>query len=150
MIDRIVVSKRQEPKRWDMIVFRFPEDSETNFVMRLVGLPGERVELRDGEVTIDGEIMPKPARLAFLRYDNLADGGGLPERWGVEGRPVTLGGDEYYVLGDFSTHARDSRLWEVGAEGHPPYAVPRDHLIGVVTYIYWPPSRMRTIECHGE
>jgi hypothetical protein len=63
--------------------------------------------------------------------------------WGSPERPARLSEDEYFMLGDFSAQSRDSRLWKRGAPGHNPYAVPTSHLYGVVTTIYWPPSRWR-------
>jgi len=142
--DRIFVGKRLTPRRWDMIVFRYPEQPSEIYVKRLVGLPGERIELRDGEVTIDGKIAPKPDHLRRLKYLNLE--APFAAQWGETGHPVTLGADEYFVLGDFSACSKDSRLWERGAPGHAPYAVPRDHLLGVVTEIYWPPERWQVFE----
>ena len=69
-----------------------------------------------------------------------------PVGWGCEDNAVVLGLDEYFVLGDFSARSKDSRLWQDGAPGHLPYAVPSDHIIGVVTQIYWPPERWRVFE----
>ena len=63
----------------------------------------------------------------------------------VLSRPAKLGDDEYFVLGDFSPQAKDSRLWREGAPGHTPYAVPASHIRGVVTHIYWPPKRWRIL-----
>ncbi len=109
-------------------------------MMRLVGLPGEEVAIRDGEILINGELLNKPPEIAALRY--AADP--LHERetaWG----PVRLNDDEFLVLGDYSLRSKDARLWTVGAEGHPPYALPRDHVEGVVTHVYWPVSRWRVV-----
>ena len=142
--DRLLVGKRLTPRRWDIIAFRYPEEPSVIYVKRLVGLPGERVELRDGEVTIDGQFVSKPEHLRYLNYLNL-EFPNMPQ-WGQTGHPVTLGPDEYYVLGDFSARSKDSRLWERGAPGHPPYAVPADHVVGVATEIYWPPERWRVFE----
>jgi len=55
--DRILVSKLIAPKRWDLMVFRYPEDPTVNYVKRLVGLPGETLEIRDGAVWINDERM---------------------------------------------------------------------------------------------
>ncbi len=91
--------------------------------MRLVGLPGERVELRDGDVTIDGRVIPKPEHLRYLNYLNFDDR--FAPKWGQTGHSVTLDADEYFVLGDFSAHSRDSRFWQRGAQATSPSQCPR-------------------------
>jgi signal peptidase I len=96
------------------------------------------VAIRDGDVWINGVRTEKPNGLSGLVYS--ADP--MWEERTVWG-PVRLGIDEYFVLGDFSLRSKDSRLWQQGAPGHPPYAVPESYLVGVVTHIYWPPSRWR-------
>jgi signal peptidase I len=136
--DSLLAAKFLEPRRWDLIVFRNPEDGSTVYVKRLVGLPGEEVAIRDGDVWIDGARAEKPKEIAGLVYAADVFSNGATE-WG----PVTLRADEFFVLGDFSMRAKDSRLWIRGAPGHPPYAVPQSYLVGVVTHIYWPPSRWR-------
>ena len=137
--DRILVVKFLEPKRWDLIAFKWPEEPTVEYVKRLVGLPGEEIAIRDGELMIDGKAAKKPPEIAALTY--VADP--FPEgkaTWG----PVRLADDEYFVLGDFSRSSMDSRNWHRGAEGHPPYAVPASHIVGVLTHIYWPISRWRS------
>ncbi len=142
--DRIIVNKFLSPRRWDVISFRFPEDPTTVYCHRLVGLPGETVTIRDGAVWIDGQKQTPPASCQGVEYlDQL--GSYAPPLWGSEARPAKLGPDEYFVLGDFSARSRDSRLWEKGAPGHPPYAVPASYIVGVVTHIYWPPERCRAL-----
>jgi len=143
--DRFLVNKWLTPRRWDIIAFRYPEDPSELYAKRLVGLSGERVELIDGEVTIDGRTVAKPEHLQYLHYVKIAPAAGWPG-WGQEGKPVTLGTDEYFVLGDFSARSRDSRGWEQGAVGHAPFAVPRDHIVGVATHVYWPVDRWRLFE----
>ncbi len=145
--DRILVNKLLRPRRWDMLVFKFPEDPAVNYVMRVVGLSGEEVVIRDGAVWIDGQKQEPPEALQGLRYTTTFDvsAAEMPwaRIWGAEEHAAKLGPGAYFVLGDFSENARDSRLWEFGAEGHPPFAVPESHIIGVVTQTYWPPSRWR-------
>jgi signal peptidase I len=136
--DRLISSKFLYPRRWDLIVYRNPEDPSTQYVHRLVGLPGERVAIEDGDVWINGVRATRPAGLSGLVYV------ASPIReeettWG----PVSLDRGEYLVLGDFSRRAKDSRVCQTGAPGHPAYAVPASHIVGVVTHTYWPPSRWR-------
>jgi signal peptidase I len=141
---RFAVGKLLEPKRWDMVVFRYPEDPSTLYAMRLVGLPGEQITIQDGAVWADGQKLTMPKELEGLEYlDRIPGFPGVS--WGTIEDPAKLGDDEYFVLGDFSALAKDSRLWQDGAPGHPPYAVPRSHFYGVVTTVYWPPDRWRAI-----
>ncbi len=136
--DRLICAKFLRPRRLDLIVFRYPEDPSIAYLMRVVGLPGEQVAIKDGDVWIDGARARKPAEISGLFYvaHPLAE---ESVTWG----PVQLGRGEYFVLGDFSRRSKDSRVWETGAPGHPPYAVPKSHVLGVVTHIYWPLWRFR-------
>ncbi|HEX3598728.1 MAG TPA: signal peptidase I [Lacipirellulaceae bacterium] len=138
--DRIVVCKQLAPKRWDLIAFRDPQDHSVSYVKRLVGLPNEQVAIHDGSVWINGNKVAPPAAIHNIHYEPTIQYRG--ETYSGPGSvPVTLASDEYFVLGDFGDMAQDSRIWQRGAPGHPPYAVPTENLIGVVTNIYWPPSR---------
>ncbi|MEQ8788369.1 MAG: signal peptidase I [Pirellulaceae bacterium] len=145
--DRFLVAKFLPPRRWDLVVFRYPEDPTQLYVKRLVGLPGETIVIEDGSVFADGEKLTVPPELRGIEY--LSE---IPELQfdflheglsGSKASPAVLGDDEYFVLGDFSARSSDSRLWRQGAPGHPPYAVPRSYVEGVVTHIYWPPERCR-------
>jgi signal peptidase I len=142
--DRFFVAKRLKPRRWDLIAFQLPEDPQTSYIMRLVGLPGETVVVKNGNLWIDGQQASLPRELQGLKYS-------LPEFilesevHGNEKNPARLGTDEYFVLGDFSQRARDSRMWTTGAAGHSPYAIPASYIIGVATRVYWPPNRIRSL-----
>ncbi|MCI0333624.1 MAG: signal peptidase I [Planctomycetes bacterium] len=141
--DRILVNKLITPRRWDLIVFRLPSDPSINYVKRLVGLPGEELLIRDGAVWINGEKLEPPEELRGIEYlSSIEFGNQTREAAGTS--PLKLAGDECFVLGDFSAQSADSRFWEMGAPGHPPYAVPESHIVGVVTHIYWPISRWRS------
>jgi signal peptidase I len=142
--DRFIVCKYLQPKRWDVIVFRLPEDPKTIHCQRLVGLPGETVTIRDGAIWIDGKKQTPPESCKGIEYLDRIEG--VPMKlWGSEAKPAKLGSDEYFVLGDFSARAMDSRLWQQGAPGHAPYAVPASCIVGVVTHIYWPWDRCRAL-----
>jgi signal peptidase I len=138
--DRILVCKLISPRRWDIIVFRYPADPAVNYVMRLVGLPGEKLEIREGAVWIDDKKEEPPESIAGIRYSPTIEAGGWTHS-GPGSEPVELGPDEYFVLGDFVDQSSDSRFWEKGAPGHPPYAVPESHIVGVTINIYWPIHR---------
>ncbi len=141
--DRLLVAKFLTPQRWDLIVFQYPEDPSALYVMRLVGLPGEKIHIQDGYVWADGKRLTPPASIQGIEYLSDLPVSYGPDLWGSADRPALLGDDEYFVLGDFSVQSKDSRLWEQGAPGHNPFAVPESHLKGVVTHIYWPIHRRR-------
>jgi signal peptidase I len=140
--DRILVDKLLAPRRWDIIAFRLPSDPSVTYIKRLVGLPSEELQIRDGSVWINGEKMEPPDELQGIEFLSSIEYHG--QTFVATGSsPVKLAGDEYFVLGDFSAQATDSRFWEIGAPGHARYAVPKSHIVGVVTHIYWPISRWR-------
>jgi signal peptidase I len=128
--DRFFCNRTRAPERWDAIVFRHPEDTALIYAKRLVGLPGEKVEIRDGAVWVNGERQSPPARLGPIRYTSGFVFGDEPpppfER--------QLGPDEFFVLGDNTERSSDSRVWG---------PVPRENIIGVADAIYWPPDRWR-------
>lgn len=140
--DRIGVVKFLPPRRWDLVVFQYPANPSTLYVKRLVGLPGETIHIEEGAVWVNGRKLAPPEALQGIEYTS-EDPGGYGEFWGTKDRPAVLRNDEYFVLGDFSPQSADSRFWQVGAEGHNPFAVPQSHLRGVVAHIYWPPARWR-------
>ena len=102
------------PARGEVIVFNYPLDPRKDFVKRVVGLPGETVEVRGGTVLVDGEALPEP-------YLQRKDSSGAP--------PLTLGEKEYYVIGDNRRNSNDSRSWG---------AVPEGNIVGRVWLVYWP------------
>jgi len=130
--DRILSNKLLTPERWDIIVFRHPREPAQKYVMRLVGLPGEKVYVKGDSVWINDVKMAVPTDLSGLEYAD--DMGGFPELMGTEANPAILGADEYWVLGDFSKNAADSRFWG---------PVPAANLEGVACMRYWPPARLR-------
>lgn len=143
--DRLIAAAFLNPRRWDLIVFKYPQDPSIFYVKRLVGLPGEEITIRDGKVWADGHELEMPESIRGLRYlsefEELGD-----DIWGSPQRPAKLAEDEYFVLGDFSQVANDSRLWIEGAPGHNSFAVPVSYFRGVVTHIYWPPTRWRAFQ----
>jgi type IV secretory pathway protease TraF len=110
----------------------------------LVGSPGEELFIRDGAIWINGERLEPPVDLKHIHYLMTIDAVGRPMHSAADPQhPAKLGPDEYFVLGDFSAVAFDSRFWDQGAPNHPPFAVPESNILGVVTHTYWPPSRWR-------
>jgi signal peptidase I len=137
MGDRMIARKLASPRRWDLVIFRFPGDRNVIYVKRLVGLPGESIEVKDGAIWIDGERLQPPPEIAELKWFLPEDGFGA--QFAVEGEPPDLGDDEYFVLGDFSPSSSDSRFWG---------PVPEEDLLGVVGVIYFPPRSWKVLPRH--
>lgn len=113
VVDRFTYH-RSEPKRGDVIVLKFPKDTSQFFIKRIVGLPGETVRLEQGHVVVYNAENPQGFR---LKEDY------LPSQGITLGRPeaVTLGSEEYFVLGDNRTASSDSRVWGI---------LPKNDIIG--------------------
>ncbi len=91
----------EDPARGDIVVFRYPLDTSKFFIKRVIGLPKETVEIQDGIVSIKNSDSENYTKLIepyvkYLRYSNFK---------------VTLGNDEYFVMGDNRKASSDSRIW---------------------------------------
>ena len=88
----------KDPQRFDIVIFKYPDDETQLFIKRVIGLPGETVEIRDGKVYIDGAETP-------------LDDSFTPEppqgNWGPEVVPE----GSYFMLGDNRNRSKDSRFW---------------------------------------
>ena len=142
--DRILVSKYLSPRRWDIIAFKKPDEPETTYLKRIVGLPGETIIIKNGQIWVNGKQLVLPDEISGNRYERLGFDK-QPVVWATRDYPATLGKNEYFVLGDFSKQSFDSRYWIAGAQGHNPFAVPASHIKGVATHIYWPINRFRVL-----
>ena len=93
----------EEPKRGDIILFEYPVDEKQIYIKRIIGMPGETVQIKDGYVYIDGE------RLLSDIYGNE-----LIKDPQTAADPITLKENEYFVMGDNRNHSMDSRDPSVG------------------------------------
>jgi signal peptidase I len=119
----------REPKRGDVVVFIYPQDPKKDFIKRLVAVPGEKVQIKNGTLYINGLPLLDPL---FNRtyYYNRGD-------FGREGQEITVPEKSFFVLGDNSASSQDSRYWGF---------VPSENLLGEAIVIYWPPQRIRIIK----
>lgn len=121
--DRLIASKLPyifgEPQRGDIVIFKFPDDEEEVFIKRLIGLPGETIEIVNGYVYVDGVLLEED----YVRG----------EREGNFG-PYLVPEGEYFMLGDNRLHSGDSREW------NDKY-VSKDQLIGKALFLYKPEFR---------
>ncbi len=116
-----------EPARGDIIVFRYPKDPQEYFIKRVIGLPGESVQIKDGKVYIFNQSNPDGLVLA---EDYLSSG---LKTYGLNEDKVDLNNGEYYVLGDNRNQSKDSRYFG---------AVNRSFIIGRVMFRGWPFNRV--------
>ncbi len=114
------------PQRFDVVICRYPGRGDTNFVKRVVGLPGDQVEIRNGYLFINNELYEEPYIQDNYRSGRLNDYG-----------PCIVPADHYFVLGDHRNNSNDSR-----SQG----AIPRDMIIGHVRSVLYPFTGMREIE----
>ncbi len=154
----------RKPKRGDIVVFKFPfnyhcnqcgadfnltkgahhvcpscgspriEYQNKDFVKRCIGLPGETIEIRDGDIYVDGALVTEPKIIKDIYYTNIVTGNG-PGRgmFGRKSQQFTVPKDSYFVLGDNSANSKDSRFWGF---------VPFENIRGEAFFIYLPPSRI--------
>lgn len=111
-----------QPQRGDVIVLLYPKDTSQFFIKRIIGLPGDTVEINQGYVTIVNSQYPNGLRLNEPYLTNPDETFGQPE-------PVHLGSDEYFVLGDNRTASSDSRVWGI---------LPRNDIVGKVWVRIYP------------
>lgn len=109
--------KNHDPQRGDIVIFRFPDDESQLFIKRVIGLPGETLEVRDGRVYIGGSSMPLDE--PYIKVDPIGDYG-----------PVTIPEDGYFMMGDNRNYSADSRFWV-----HP--FVMKDKILGKAVFRYY-------------
>jgi len=118
-----------EPKRGEVIVFIFPGDRKKDFIKRLVGLPGDVIEIKSGTIFVNDKPLITP-EFSQRYYYNKGDYAELNKK-------ITVPKDCYFVLGDNSASSMDSRYWGF---------VSKKDLLGKAMVIYWPPNRIRLIK----
>ena len=119
----------RQPKRGDVIVFIYPEDKSKDFIKRLVGLPGDLVEIKGGSIYINDLPVPQAIFNQIYYYNR--------GQLALPGQKMIVPADNYFVLGDNSASSKDSRYWGF---------VPRNNLLGKAILIYWPLPRIKLIK----
>lgn len=126
--DRIIVNRLayqfSDPERGDIIMFRFPDNEEEEWLKRIVGLPGETLEIRDGRVYVDGS--EEALDESFLTVEPTGNFG-----------PYVVPEGAYFVMGDNRENSWDSRYWENTF-------VKREAIIGKAVLRYFPSFRLYT------
>jgi len=140
--DRILVNKFvyyfRGPERGDIVVFSTKNieglDKDKDYIKRLVGLPGDTVEIRKGRLYVNDTLLVYPEMFRTNTYFNFeGESGG----YGAPGQKVTVPDRSYFVLGDNSGNSKDSRYWGF---------VPHRNIKGKALLIYWPLTRIRMLQ----
>lgn len=121
--DNLIVDKisyrLREPKRFEIIVFPYQYGENTYYIKRIIGMPGETVQIIDGYVYIDGEKLEESYGMEVMNDPGIAED------------PIELGRDEYFVLGDNRNNSSDSRSADVGV-------IEKENIVGRAWIRIWP------------
>ena len=130
--DNLIVDKisyrLHDPERFDIIIFPYQYEENTYYIKRIIGLPGETVYINDaGEIYINGTLLKENYGLETIQNPGLAS------------EPITLGDDEYFVMGDNRNNSTDSRFASVGA-------IKRQDIIGKAWVRIYPFNKIMVIK----
>jgi len=126
----IRLPKIREPERGDIIVFTSPVERKKYLVKRLVGKPGDIIEIRDHRLRINGEPVREPQIFTKIDYYNMGE-------YATSHGSIKVPPESYFVLGDNSRNSVDSRYWGF---------VPKKNVAGKVFLIHWPIGRIRVVK----
>ena len=127
LVDKITY-RFSEPKRFDIIVFPFQYDTDTYYIKRIIGMPGETVQIDyDGNIYINGSLLEESYGREVIQNPGRA------------AEPITLGEDEYFVMGDNRNNSSDSRDPSVGN-------IHRKDIIGRAWVRLWPFSKFGVLK----
>ncbi len=117
-------------RRQDVVVFKYPEEPERDFIKRIIGLPGETIELRNKRVFINGRPLDEPYVHFLEPPDDSQPGDADHTDFDVRRRygPVTVPADHYFAMGDNRDNSQDSRYWGF---------LPRSYIKGKALMVYW-------------
>ena len=110
-----------QPRRGDIVVFEYPQDVTKDYIKRVIGLPGDQVEIRDGQVLVNGRELEQPYLLGTPTY--------CLTGYACQSDPVTVPEGHLFVMGDNRGNSSDSREWG---------ALPFDRVVGQAWLIYYP------------
>ena len=126
--ERIFVNKFvyriEEINRKDIVVFWFPRDRSKSYIKRIIGMPGDTVEILNGSVYINEKLLKEP--YVDARFEDHRD---FP--------PIFVEPGYYYVLGDHRNQSNDSRMWGL---------VPEGYIYGKAVFRYWPVSKIGSLD----
>ena len=123
LITEKVAYRLGSPKRGDIIVLKNPRNESQDFIKRVIGLPGDDVEIEGGSVFINGQLLSEQ----YLPNNTST----APGAFLTEGNTIKVGTNQYFVFGDNRNHSSDSRDWG---------GVTKREIVGKAFFRYWPPK----------
>jgi signal peptidase I len=114
-------------KRFDIVIFPYHGDHSQNYIKRVIGLPGEKVDIRDGKIYINNELLDENYGLEQIKD------------YGNQKYPLEVPEGEYFVMGDNRNHSSDSRYQDVGT-------IKKTEIIGKAIVRIWPISKSGLIK----
>ncbi|MDO8660128.1 MAG: signal peptidase I [Candidatus Parcubacteria bacterium] len=130
ILTNIITLRFSKPKQGDVIVFKAPPDPEKDYIKRVIGVPGDTVMIKNGDVFVNGKLLDQST---YLKPAVKTYGGSFLH----ENEPVTVPVDSYFVMGDNRAGSSDSREWKF---------VPDESVIGKSLFVYWPLNKMEIIK----
>ncbi|MFA5337397.1 MAG: signal peptidase I [Candidatus Omnitrophota bacterium] len=125
----------KNPQRLDVVVFIPPDEKmrpwlgRKQFIKRLIGLPGDRVLIKDGSIYVNGEKLVD-SKIDWIKYSNAGE-------YGQKNEEITVPEGKYFFLGDNTDNSQDSRFWGYADRGD---------IMGKAIFIWWPPKRIAVIK----
>ncbi len=130
ILTNLITLRFGKPKLGDVIVFKAPNDPEKDYIKRVIGIPGDTVFIRNGEVYVNNNLLNERA---YLQPTVKTYGGSFLK----EEQSVTVPAESYFVIGDNRPGSSDSREWGF---------LPAKNLIGQSFFVYWPLDKIQVIK----
>jgi signal peptidase I len=130
ILTNIITLRFNKPKLGDVIVFKAPNDPEKDYIKRVIGVPGDTITIRNGDVYVNEKLLDQGLYLkpTVKTYSGSFLG---------ENTPITIPADSYFVMGDNRSGSSDSREWGF---------VPFSSIVGESLFVYWPFDNMGVIK----
>lgn len=130
VLTNLISLKFQEIQRGEVIIFHSPQKKERDFIKRVIGVPNDKVMIKNGIVYVNDKKLPEQN---YLPSDYKTLGGSFLE----EGKKISIPSDMYFVMGDNRGASSDSREWGF---------VKKEEIIGKALIVYWPIDRIRIVK----